>query len=178
MMVRAIITKMKFIFLIAFNFAIGNCFSQSTNPADSLDMFTGTWFAKNDSVSLELKLIKTLHLYKASGNSEQVVLGWHKCIKNNTIISSSYNATDFNITDSNYSIFGFYIYKQKLFFSFIDSLKHKRGKGTLEFLDGSTDKIKFILFNPEPVYFNLPGQTPYDLSFSIPTEFILCRIKE
>jgi hypothetical protein len=169
---------MKYILFLLVTLAASDCFSQSANRIDSLDLFSGSWSGKNDSISLELKLFKKLHCYVAANDSGMVVAGWHKYMKNNTIVSSSFEAIDLRAADSTFTIFANYIYKHKLFFSFSDAIKRKRGTGTLEFLDGSTDKIKFILFNPEPVYFNLPGQTPYDLSFSIPTEFILCRIKE
>ncbi|MET3876698.1 DUF6705 family protein [Chitinophaga sp. OAE865] len=160
---------MKTIFFLAFMLLSNLVFSQTRIATPELAPFAGTWeyTGNNQTFRIELKL-ETL---EESGVALDVLQGRliysadNKVVQN-TMDSSKPNILNGVLADKTASV-------SKVRFFFIDIVKGKSGRGFMELMPGSNDKLLWTLKNGEIISFG----EKVDYDFSVPVKATLRKIK-
>jgi hypothetical protein len=144
-------------------------FSQTRIATPELAPFAGTWeyTENNQTFRIELKL-GTLAM---SGVTVDVLEGRliysaDKKVVLNTLDSPKPNITNGILADKSASV-------NKVQFFFTDAVKGKNGRGFMELMPGSNDKLLWTLNNQEIVSFG----EKVDYAFSVPVKATLRKIK-
>jgi hypothetical protein len=171
--------KMKKLLFFVILLASVNSYSQVTTNAE-LDKFAGTWkwVSGNDTVTL---VLEKQVLNAAIGAKEEILVGWHRYVKNGAEAESSLQYTGIDINTVlhnkdgviNITLMG----KAKnatttWFYNFWDITLHKYCSAYLTLLPGSTTRANWKLNDTEGIY-SAPAGT-YD-HFTLPRDMVLTK---
>lgn len=171
---------MKRILIILLLSACMNSNAQNVNNPE-LDKFIGTWCWTSNADTINIFLQKqTITL--PNGNNREVMVGWHKYVKNGQLVQSSMQNIGLNYnneetplgTDPRITLFGFTRKPTEIWFtSFWDLTLHKNCHMFFELLPNSTTQAKWILTNPNGVVYDGPAGT--QSQFTFPRNLVLTK---
>ena len=159
--------KMKKIFLILFvSFSLIKTEAQ-TIADTAIDKFAGTWMWKSSADTILLVLQKQVSVFP-NGIANEVLVGWHKYVKNGQLVQPSLQHVGLNFdsssvplgTDLKVTLYAFSRTPTRIWFvGFWDLITHKECQLYFELLPNSTTQASW----------NLYGQT------QLPTNLILTK---
>lgn len=176
----------KITFILISSLFIFNCKAQNSYPQDgdniinnNLDKFVGIWNWSDGTESLQLILKKENILLPIGNNIRADALyGFHKYVKNNTIIegSTEYMATTYTQKKSTLFALG----RQdtnlpnELGLAIHHTSKNKSIDAKIIYIDST--HIKLVQLKNYPgLKVNVPGKPSYDWSISLPENIILTK---
>lgn len=172
----------KLIFLILVCLLYLNCVAQFPNAGDNVkndnvDKFIGTWLWHNGNDSL-LFIFKKENVYvKGFDIHMDVLIGFHKFVKNGVVIENSTEYINTWQNDGHSTLYGGTdrIVNLNTLTTFIEhTSKNKSVNAEIQYIDSNHIKI-ISIENPEGMKIRFPGEAPYDWSISIPTNIIFTR---
>lgn len=155
------------------------CFSQIANP--ELDKFVGTWQWNSGNDTVTLVLAKQTSNFP-NGTSREVLVGWHKYVKNGLVIESSFPHIGQSINDENIplgndleiTLYGFTKNPREIWFHrFWDLTLHKNCHVFFKLMPGSLTQATWKLTNPDGSTYQGPPGT-YN-QFTLPRNMVLTK---
>lgn len=142
----------------------------------NLDKFIGTWIWHNDSDSLILTFKKeNIYMDRADIHMD-VLIGFHKFVKNNVVIENSTEHISSWYNDGYSTLFGGTdrISINKLDVYIKHTSKNKSVNAVIQYIESNQIKIVSIV-NPEGVFITSHGEAPRDFSISLPSNIVLIK---
>ena len=176
--------KPTIIILFSF-FLIKNSFAQTVATDPELDKFVGVWRWKNGTDTMEITLQKQVYFLQFTNTYSEILVGWHRYIKNGTLQQSSYQylGRDVNLDFNDNSIdlkstLGGMTYssnnRQAYFYTFWDLALHKNFNLWLTLLPNSTTQATWELKQGRcGLYVGPPGLNGV---YSMPKQIIITKL--
>lgn len=159
---------------IVFVCALYNTAFSQTIMKPELDKFVGTWqyTQGTDTFTIILKKI-SYHFSNPTNTIEEILIGWHKYIKNGQLVENTFNKMIVPYTMDSSSIKLGYVDSDNYnyaIFALIDSIKNKYGWVKFKMLQSSFTQATWKLQDSPGTYIG-----NYDHSFTIPGNMVLTK---
>ena len=148
-----------------------------------LNKYQGSWRWVFNNDTVIIKIAKVIHYYNTPPQSTaDRIAGCHIYIKNNLVVESSMNKYDstISINDKLGTIYGWSDTDTdtiRVEGIFKDISKQKKGRLFLEYINSVPAQLIWHLQNPKGLSVTLPGEQPFDESFTLPKDMLLTKIQ-
>lgn len=169
------------ILIFSIKFSIGQ--AVTTNP--ELDKFVGVWRWTSGADTMEITVQKQVYILYFTDNHSEILVGWHRYVKNGVLQQSSYQYIgrdinlDFNdaTPDAKTTLLGT-VYStstnKAYFYSFWDLSLHKSFNLWLTFLPGSTTQATWKLSQGRGGLY--AGPSGSNGIYSMPKQLVLTKL--
>ncbi|HAZ92090.1 MAG: hypothetical protein IPO46_05715 [Chitinophagaceae bacterium] len=176
---------MKPIIIIIFSFFLTkSSFTQTITTNPQLDKFVGVWRWTSGADTVEITLQKQVYILQFTNKHSEVLVGWHRYVKNGVLQQSSYQYLgrdvnlDFNdaALDAKTTLLGT-VYStssnKAYFYAFWDLVLHKGFELFLTLLPNSNTQATWVLKQPRGLY---TGPEGLNGVFSMPRNLVLTKL--
>ena len=160
------------------------CVGQAVSTDQEIDKFVGVWRWVNGSDTMEITLQKQVFIMPFTNFQSEIIVGWHRYIKNGGLQQSSYQyiGRDVNLDFNDNSVDAKTTLKgmtyrsnnrEAFFYTFWDLSLHKNFNLWLNLLPNSTTQATWVLKQPRGLYVGPEGLNGV---FSMPKNLVLTKL--